>query len=294
MEIGTSRKNGQWFVLVAAVLWGTTGTAQAFAPSGAQPMTIGAMRLVLGGALLLAWAAARGTLRNVRQWPLLTVAFAASSIAVYQVFFFTAVATTGVAVGTMIVIGSAPILAGVLGFLVRGEHLSRKWIIATVLAVAGCILLISTTGDVSINARGIALALGAGFAYATFTVASKRLLDEQPPDAVMAVVFCLGAILLSPLLFTADMNWLARPRGLAVVLHLGLVATAAAYILFARGLASIQVATAVTLSLAEPLTAGILGVTVLGEQITFLAMLGIGLIFSGLALLSFDSGVSTG
>lgn len=294
MEIGTSRKRGQRFVLAAAVLWGTTGTAQAFAPDGAQPTTIGAMRLVLGGMLLVVWAVARGDLRSVRQWSLPAMAFAAGGIAIYQVFFFAAVATTGVVVGTMVAIGSAPVLAGVLGFLVRGERPRLKWIVATALAVSGCALIISTTGDVSINARGIALALGAGFAYAAYALASKRLLDEQPPDAVMAVVFSLGAILLSPLLFTADLNWLAQPRGLAVVLHLGLVTTAAAYILFARGLIAVPVATAVTLSLAEPLTASVLGVMVLGERITFPAILGIGLIFSGLALLSFESRVSTG
>ena len=102
----------------------------------------------------------------------------------------------------------------------------------------------------------------------------------------MAVVFCLGAVLLSPLLFAADLAWLGQPRGLAVALHLGLIATAAAYALFARGLRAVPVATAVTLSLAEPLTAGALGVVLLGERLTGPAVLGIGLLFGGLALLS--------
>jgi DME family drug/metabolite transporter len=117
-------------------------------------------------------------------------------------------------------------------------------------------------------------------------VASKGLLDDRPPDAVMAVVFCLGAVLLAPVLLVVDLSWLAQPRGLAVALHLGLVATAAAYFLFGRGLVAIPVAAAVTLSLAEPLTAGTLGVVLLGEQLTTPAVLGIGLILGGLVLLS--------
>jgi len=104
----------------------------------------------------------------------------------------------------------------------------------------------------------------------------------------MAVVFCLGALLLAPVLFLADLSWLAQPRGLAVALHLGLVATAAAYTLFARGLSAVPVASAVTLSLAEPLTAGALGVVLLGEQLAPSALLGMGLIFGGLILLSRD------
>jgi drug/metabolite transporter, DME family len=70
-----------------------------------------------------------------------------------------------------------------------------------------------------------------------------------------------------------------------VILHLGPIATAAARVLFARGLALIPVATAVTLSLAEPLTAALLGVVVLGERLTVPALTGIGLIFAGLVCL---------
>jgi DME family drug/metabolite transporter len=226
-------------------------------------------------------------------WPALATAGAAGSMAAYQLCFFAAVVKTGVAVGTIVAIGSAPVLAGGLGWLVRREHPGPKWLAATLLAVLGCSLLIAAgggpagrDGSIRVNVLGIILALGAGVAYATYAVTSKGLLEEHPPEAVMAVVFCLGALFLLPLLFAADLNWLAQPRGLAVVLHLGLIATAAAYTLFARGLMAIPVATAVTLSLAEPLTAGILGVVVLGERLLLVTMLGIGLVFSGLALLS--------
>ena len=71
-----------------------------------------------------------------------------------------------------------------------------------------------------------------------------------------------------------------------LILHLGLLATALAYTLFGQGLRLTPLATAVTISLAEPLTAGILGVTLLGEKLTPLAGLGLALIFSGLLVLS--------
>ena len=88
-----------------------------------------------------------------------------------------------------------------------------------------------------------------------------------------------------PLLLKSDMEWLLQPRTIAVALHLGLAATALSYLLFARGLQSVQVATAVTLSLAEPMTAAILGVVIIGEQLNLQALCGISLIFSGLAVL---------
>ena len=69
-------------------------------------------------------------------------------------------------------------------------------------------------------------------------------------------------------------------------MHLGLVATALSYTLYARGLKVVATATAVTLSLAEPLTAGLLGVFLLGESLALPAWIGVGLLFAGLALLS--------
>jgi DME family drug/metabolite transporter len=137
-----------------------------------------------------------------------------------------------------------------------------------------------------VDPTGLLLATGAGASYASFTVASKDLLEHNPPEAVMAVIFCLGALLLTPLFFTADFSWLAQPGGLGVTLHLGLVTVALAYSLFARGLSQVPVATAATLTLAEPFTAGTLGVFLLGERLTFVAGFGILLIFTGLVLVS--------
>ncbi len=284
--MNSKANNGQWLILAAAVLWGTTGTAQAFAPASAQPASIGAMRLVVGGAALLLFAAARGVLRDGKPWPLLPTLVSAGSMAAYQPFFFAGVARTGVAAGTIITIGSAPVLAGALGVLLRGERPGRRWMLATALAIAGGGLLLSGGGDLSVDPVGALLALGAGASYALYAVVSKGLLADHHPDAVAAVVFSLGAVFLLPILFQTNLSWLAKPHGLAVALHLGLFATAAAYALFSRGLMTTPVATAVTLSLAEPLTAGLLGVFILGERLSPQAMIGAALLLGGLLLLS--------
>ena len=279
-------KQGAWLVLAAAICWGTTGTAQALAPAGAQPASVGAARLAVGGIALLALAVGRGALRWGERWPVRATLVAAGSMAAYQLCFFAGVVKTGVAVGTIIAIGSAPLFAGVIGFLARGERPGRRWAAATVLAVVGCSLLLAAGRSIHVDLLGMSLAAGAGAAYASFAVASKRLLEDKPPDAVMAAVFTLGALFLAPLLFTTSLSWLAQWRGLGVVLHLGLVTVTIAYSLFARGLNQVPVATAATLSLAEPLTAALLGVFLLGERLTPIEISGIVLIFAGLALVS--------
>jgi drug/metabolite transporter, DME family len=285
--VNSSGSHGTLLIVLAAVLWGTTGTSQALAPPGAHPLTIGALRLAVGGGALLLLALFRGQVtRNCFRQPGVTL-LAALLVAAYQLAFFKAVASTGVAVGTMVGIGSGPLFAGLLAFLIHSERPNRRWIAATTLAIAGLLLLfIPASGNVShVKTTGVLLALIAGASYAGYTLAIKRLLPGNSPDAVIALVFSLGAVLLTPFLFRSDLRWALEPGGLFVVLHLGLITTALAYILFARGLRSIPATHAVTLSLAEPLTAATLGILVLKEQLTFTAASGMGLVLAGLVVL---------
>ena len=97
-------------------------------------------------------------------------------------------------------------------------------------------------GDAGVSPLGVALAVVAGGSYADYTLAAKRLLDDgHAPEAVMAVAFGLGAVVLAPVL-VAQRPGLARARGggLALALFLGVVPTALAYVLFARGLRGLQ------------------------------------------------------
>jgi DME family drug/metabolite transporter len=74
-------------------------------------------------------------------------------------------------------------------------------------------------------------------------------------------------------------------EGAALALFLGIVPTAVAYLLFARGLNRLTAAETATLTLAEPLTAALLGVLVLAEHLTVPATLGAALILAGLVVL---------
>ncbi len=280
------KNRGYWLVLLAACLWGTNGTAQALAPVGAQPVIIGTLRIALGGLTLLVIAILTGGLRDRKRWAAWPTLFGALSMAAYQLFFFAGVARTGVAIGTIVGIGSTPILAGPIGYLVRGERPTRRWAIATVLGILGCALLVVAGEHIHVDLLGIFLAICAGGSYAVFTTVSKGLIEDHAPEAVMAVTFCLGALFVLPLLFTADLGWLRQPAGILVILHLGVITAALAYTLFAHGLKLIPVATAATLTLGEPLTAGLLGIFYLREPITPYEVVGILLIFAGLAVLS--------
>lgn len=279
--------SGPVLVLLAACLWGTSGTVQALGPDGITPETVSWLRMA-GGALLVPYGFLRRTTVPVRSligWPLLV---AILTMAGSQPLFFSGVARTGVAVGTIVTIGSGPILAGLFAWVVRGESPGRRWVVATVVGVAGTVLLASGGDAAGIDPAGMLFALGAGFTWAVYLVAAKDLFASEAPVFVAGVIFAGAAVALAPLALLAETAWIATPGGVAVALWLGVGNTALSYVLFATGLKATPVATAATLTLGEPLTAAVLGMTVLSEPVRLTTLAGIGLVAAGVAALAFD------
>ena len=271
-------------VLAAAVLFGTTGTSRALGAGSAGALGVGAARLAIGGAVLLLIAHRAGH-RIGASTPRRLLVLAGALTAVYQLAFFAGLDRAGVAIGTVVTIGAGPPLAGLIGFLVGQGRPSGRWLAATVFAVAGVALLANPSGTV--DPVGIGLALVSSLGYAGYTVTVKAAIDDGAPGgAVIAWAFGIGGLLLLPALLLTGPGWIATPSGAATALYLGLLPTAVAYVLFARGLEGLSAATVTTLVLAEPLVATLLGVAVLGEQLTLGAAVGCSLVLAGLVVLA--------
>jgi DME family drug/metabolite transporter len=273
-------------ILLAAVLFGTTGTAQALVDGG-SPLAVGSARIAVGGAALAALALACGALRGLR--PAAPALLLASlGVAVYQLSFFAAVEATGVAVGTVVAIGSAPVVTGLLEWRLEGLRPGRRWVVATALAAGGVVALgAAAGGDQAVDPLGVALALAAGGGYASYAVVARRLLRRgHAPVGVMAGSFGGGALLLLPVLMLDDGAAVASGSAVVLALYLGLIPTALAYVLYARGLQVVSAAEATTVGLAEPLTASVLGAAVLGERLGPGAGLGALLVLAALFALA--------
>jgi DME family drug/metabolite transporter len=237
--------------------------------------------------LVVAAALRHRLVAGARLLPRRPLVLAAAATAAYQLCFFGGVRSAGVAIGTVVGVGSGPVWGGLLGWLGRGERPSRRWAVATALALAGAAVLATTTTDgEAVDPVGIVLALGAGLTYAAFALWSKELTDHHDPDLVMTWVFAVSAVLLLPVGLAAGVGPLLSLDGVAMVAWLGVFSLAASYLLFGRGIAGVAVAAATTLALAEPLTAATLGVVVLDEPLTGAVATGMLLVLAGLALLA--------
>ena len=241
---------GMCMVLLAAMLWGTTGTAQTLVPAGLPAHWVGALRLLVSSLFFWSYVVfgprgePLGTQLARVPWP--WVALAGASMAVYNLTFFAGVKASSVAIGTAIALGSARRL--------------------------------------QISLAGVGLCLVAGLSYAVYTLISKRLVVQTPASLVTLCTFSCAAIIAAPAAFAVSGFPATSVQGWWVVVYLGVAATGIAYLLFTHALSRISGTTAVSMCLVEPLTAFCLAILVIGERPPAAAFAGLALVMLGLAL----------
>lgn len=282
-------RGGLLLIGMAAVAWGTTGSVTTIlvAGAGAEPFLIGAVRMAIAAALLLAGAlASRATIARADWGRCLAMG---ACMTAFQAAYFTAVTMTGIAVTALIAICSAPLLIATLAAGLLGERLTARVLVALALGVGGTALLVAGPAARPTDADrflvGGLLALAAGLAYALYVIIAKSALTRSAPLPLAAVTFTVAAILSLPAL-----AWTRDPldqltRGWPWLLYIGAVATAGAYSLYTIGLRRVPASVAGIVSLLEPLTATLLGVLVFGERLGATGAAGAVLLLGAVALL---------
>lgn len=290
------------FVSVAAVLWGTTGTAQSLGAGGLSPFWVGAAQLAvsslfLGALLAVSHRRLRGRagqggapvqplLPNPVHLGLRPAWFVLASMGIggYSIFFYEGVTLTGVAVGTAVAIGSGPIWAGLMQALVLRAPLSALWWAGTLVSVAGGAAMVVARGGATLSWSGLALCLLAGLSYAGYALINKRLVTHMSPRVVNFYVFTGAASMAVPIALVQSGLPQWSLAAVLVVVYLGVVVSGLAHMLFSIGLRSISGPTGVTLSLIEPVAAFVLAVWVVGERQPLQSWLGLLAVLAGLML----------
>ncbi len=278
-------------LVIASVLWGTTGTAASFLPDGVSPLATGAATMAIGGALLLL-VSVRGAVRGLRDpaargW----IALGAIGVFVYPLAFYSAMDLAGVAIGNVVALGSGPLFAAILEWAIERRRPSRRWGAATAIALVGIAILPLGADDADAGqgdlTRGVLLGLLAGAAYALYTYASSRAIATgHRGRSIMGAMFGLGVVLLTPVLLATGAPLLQSGGTIAITAYLALGPMFVAYLFFGAALRVLRSSTATTITLLEPVVATVLAVAVVGERLTPLGWFGIALILAGVAIIA--------
>lgn len=287
-------------IFLAAVIWGTTGVSATFAPD-VSAAAIGAAAMGVGG-LLQAGTATRSIARNWSvlrvQWRCLVLGGVA--VAIYPLAFYGSMRAAGVTIGTVVSIGSAPLLSALIEVLMDRMRITVRWGVGAALGLAGMALLClsepsahALASESSSIVFGVFLGLLAGLIYAFYSWAARRLMQRGVPSrAAMGAMFGLGGALLMPVLLATGAPFLASWTNAAVGIYMALVPMFLGYVFFGYGLARVRASTATTITLLEPVVAAGLAALIVGERLLAQGWWGIGLIFACLVCITMPARAS--
>ncbi|HMQ29907.1 MAG TPA: EamA family transporter [Chloroflexaceae bacterium] len=293
LHTARATRGGLGLIAGAALLWGTVGvTTQAlYQLSATNALSIGFFRLALAApALLLACALAyRRDAWRLRGRDAAVAAMLGALMAGYQVAYFSAISYTGVTVAVLVTLCTAPVIAALLGAALLRERVTRAVLLALVGALAGTGLLVGVApagAEGGALLVGVLLALASAGGYAAITICGRLLSAEARPLQVNAVAFGVGALLLLAVALPGGLVSAYAPLSWGLLLYMGLVPTALAYILFLRGMRRTTAAVATLVTLLEPLTGALLAWALLGERLGPLSLVGAALLLGSLAVLA--------
>ncbi|QXO57796.1 EamA family transporter [Morganella morganii] len=281
-------------IILASFLWGTTGVSATFAPD-VSAIAIGAAAMGFGG-LLQAAIAITPICRSLgafrQQWHLLLLG--AVAVAVYPLAFYGSMRLAGVTIGTVVSIGTAPVLLAIIEIIMDGARMTLRWLSGAVLGLTGIALLSLSGGteqitaaDASATLTGVVLGLLAAFTYALYSWAARRLMQRNIPSrAAMGGIFGIGGLLLMPVLALYGAPFLDSWQNAAVGIYMACVPMFMGYVCFGYALARIPASTATTITLLEPVIAAALAALIVGEQLTAAGWAGVALIFTCLVCIT--------
>ena len=275
---------GPLTMLAGVLLFSTNGFWQAVAPDGATPYVIGAARLLIGTVTLGLWCLIRYRKIHLIGWHWKAVFVYAFCLFLYQVLFFNGVLLIGVAIGTVISIGSTPIFAGLIQAVWYKNKPDGLWYIATLLAIVGLILVNMVEGT-DFAWYAVFLPLLAGLCSAINVMAGQSVSQTHSAEEGMALVMFFSTLLMIPFFILFPTDWLFTSRGALCVGMLGVVNAGLAFSLQLAGLKNTPTLIASTLTLGEPMGAALIGIFILDEPCTLESVLGIVLIFLSIIIL---------
>ena len=240
-----ARARGILLVAAAGTLWSTLGLGVRIMDT-ATTWQILFYRAIAQVIVIGAWVAMRRGRGFARSFADIGAdgVIAGASISMASIAFVYALRLTTVA-EVVFIFSMAPVLAGLLGWAVLREPITRITWLAMVLVLAGIAVMNSPDGSAGIS-PGAFLALLSALGFASFTVLQRRRRH----------VDMLPAIAVSGLITAAAMGWLIggsvpSPRDLAVAFWLGGIALAGGLALYTVGARHVRPAESVLISMVE-------------------------------------------
>ena len=290
MDVARERLHGVLAVAAAASTWGTLGLfAKILYAQGVSFESLVAVRASVGWlaviGFLLATKEAR-SLRVARRDLAFLVPLGLVGIGFFYLLYFYTVRESTVGTAA-ILLYSAPAFVVILARLFLKEPLNAAKVFALLLTVGGIFLVVGAyaPANLEVSPKILLTGLLSGLTYGLYAIFGRPLAGHLSPAVILSYALAFGsALLIVAALPTLD-TLIRLPAGsYLLLLMLSVVHTALAFALYTFGIRHLGAGRAAIVATIEPVVAGILGVTLLNEELTALKALGALLVLAGAVL----------
>ena len=270
-----------WALFAAmAVIWGIPYLLIKIAVGELTPASLVFLRTLVGAALLLPVAAARGWLAPL--FPYWRWVLVYTVVEVSAPWFLLADGERRLSSSlTGLMIAAVPLLAAVIQLLTRADdRMDRRRVTGLLVGFAGVAILVGL--NVSFKDLGAVGEVGlVALGYAAGPIIIARRLPSLPAVGVVAASLVLTALLYAPVAIPQLPRATPSGRVLLAVLILAVVCTALAFLLFFALITEVGPVRATVITYFNPAVALLLGVILLQEPFTVGAVVGFSLILAG-------------
>jgi len=245
------------------------------------------MRFVLAWLLMLPWCH-KQLLTNLRD-ELCMVVLGLSGGSLYFLAENTALNISSATSTVALLVSTTPIVTALMNRMVhRGEHLSGRFLTGSMVALVGVTLVVfNGVFILDDNPWAMILALGASVTWGIYSLVIRHVEKRYSSAVITRKVFFWGVITMLPTCLIEENNFgveIFTPTVIGTLLFLALVASLGCFLLWNIVLRRIGIIVAGNYLYFNPVTSLIVAYIVLGEHITWLAILGCVLTVAGVYL----------
>ena len=280
--MGSTRK-GMLNVLIAAVLWGSSGVCAQYIMEQSQMSSqfLTMTRLIFAGLILLTLSFVHGdkifSIINNHKDAISLLIFSVVGALTVQLTFLLTIEKSNAATATVLqFLSSRP---GILVFC------------AILTSLVGTFLLVTHGNPTSLSISPAALFWGiaSAFAAAFYTTYPSTLIARYGTLPVVGWSMLIGGLILLPFYARQGTNFVVNGSLILAFFYLVVIGTSLTFSLYLKGAQLIGGPKASILSCAEPLSSALLSLLLLGITFTLPDWLGTLLILSSVILISMDS-----
>jgi drug/metabolite transporter (DMT)-like permease len=280
------------FAILATVLfWGLSFVStKTVLNAGFPPFTLVFLRFTLASILLLPLQ--RGLYRGIRinrqsRRILLVTGF--FGVTIYFVFESTGIKLAS-ASSAALIIASIPVFTVLAEYLFYRSPIARRQVAGILLSILGVYIIVQRSSGSARHGQALAgnlLMLGACLSWVLYLMLSKRLDSGLPRLTVTAWQNFWGAVFLLPLALLERRSWsFAQPLVWLNILYLALFCSALSYFLYLYALKHLGPVVISSWLNLIPLVGTVGGMTMLGERLAPVQMLGGAIIIAGVFIVS--------